>query len=408
MAKASFFSRLKWEAQAVGNKAQGLEVLLPSCGRDRDASAAAPDQQFRIIIQNMTGSHVSESESVLDNSGVGRWRHGLLVALASLWIIDGLLQFQPAMYSRSLDGFLAKVLQYNTMGRPNPLTDLIRFLVTLTYGTHSHQIIFNTVAALAQIAVGVAILFRKTERVGLLASAFWALVPWVVGEAMGQMLFPQASMAFTGTPGAALIYLFLSIVLLRDHSLYPGSDSDASQFRREPGRAEEPSRLRVGSVSDLGVAGSRTALAAWAVVWVGSALFELELSNWSPNAISAQLKGIAAGEPSWISGMDHLLSHLTTGRGTTIALLMAVVQAWVGVAALRPKLRRAALGVGIALSLFYWVAGQNFGQLLTGNATDPNLGPVMVLFALALWPISAKEPSTPDGADLEAVQLTDV
>ena len=355
----------------------------------------------------MIGSHLSGSESVFENWGAERWHRRLFVALASLWIIDGLLQLQPAMYSRSLNGFLANVLQYNTMGRPNPLTDLIRFLVTFTYGTHSHQIVFNTVAALVQIAIGVAILFRKTERFGLLVSAFWALVPWVVGEAMGQMLFPQASMAFTGTPGAALIYLFLSIILLKDHSFYPGLDSDAGQFRKKSARVEEPSRSRVGCVSDLGVAGSRTALAAWAVVWVGSALFELELSNWSPNAISAQLKGIAAGEPSWISGMDRLLSHLTVGRGTTIALLMAVVQAWVGVAVPRPRLRRVALGVGIAVSLIYWVAGQNFGQLLTGNATDPNLGPAMIIFALALWPISKRGPAKTDGADLEAVQLTD-
>ncbi|MCL4552646.1 MAG: hypothetical protein M1305_03725 [Candidatus Marsarchaeota archaeon] len=63
----------------------------------------------------MIGSHLSGSESVFENWGAERWHRRLFVALASLWIIDGLLQFQPAMYSRSLNGFLANILQYHTM-----------------------------------------------------------------------------------------------------------------------------------------------------------------------------------------------------------------------------------------------------------------------------------------------------
>jgi hypothetical protein len=32
----------------------------------------------------------------------------------------------------------------------------------------------------------------------------------------------------------------------------------------------------------------------------------------------------------------------------------------------------------------FWVLGQNIGELYSGQATDPNTGPVIVLMALAL------------------------
>lgn len=47
-----------------------------------------------------------------------------------------------------------------------------------------------------------------------------------------------------------------------------------------------------------------------------------------------------------------------------------------------------ALWAGIALSLVFWVLGQNFGGMLAGHATDPNAGPLYVLLALTLCPRS--------------------
>jgi hypothetical protein len=36
-----------------------------------------------------------------------------------------------------------------------------------------------------------------------------------------------------------------------------------------------------------------------------------------------------------------------------------------------------------------WVTGEDFGALLSGSATDPNTGPLLVLLALAFWPSAA-------------------
>jgi hypothetical protein len=42
------------------------------------------------------------------------------------------------------------------------------------------------------------------------------------------------------------------------------------------------------------------------------------------------------------------------------------------------------------LAVAYGLFGQDFGGLLTGQATDPGTAPLLVLLALALWPRRAR------------------
>lgn len=294
----------------------------------------------------------------------GLARRHLVVALGLLWILDGVLQMQPYMYSR---GFLASVLQDQTMGAPNPATDLIGMVVRLTYETPTRQLWFNTAAVLVQLAVGAGLLWRRSERVVLVASFVWGFVPWLTGEGMGGMLFPQSTMFLSGAPGAALVYSLLSVVL------WP---------RRPDGHGAG------SAVADTGLLGGRGARTLWTLVWVGTGLLELEPSNWAPNAIAAQLRSNADGEPSWLAAIDREAAHLAAGRGTAIAAALLLTQVLIGWWALRTSTRRVGLYLGVAVSLCYWVVGQNLGQILTGTGADPDLGPLMVLFALALWPRS--------------------
>ncbi len=46
----------------------------------------------------------------------------------------------------------------------------------------------------------------------------------------------------------------------------------------------------------------------------------------------------------------------------------------------------AALLLSVLVALVIWVFGENFGGLLTGQATDPNTGPLLILLAVAYWP----------------------
>lgn len=53
------------------------------------------------------------------------------------------------------------------------------------------------------------------------------------------------------------------------------------------------------------------------------------------------------------------------------------------------RLRWPALAIGVVLSLAYWVLGQSIGgPFWIGNATDVNAGPLFVLLAVTLFPIT--------------------
>ena len=93
------------------------------------------------------------------------------------------------------------------------------------------------------------------------------------------------------------------------------------------------------------------------------------------------------------AALNHHAGQLLAGHGAVFAVTAAVAQVAIGLAILRPRWRRAALGAGTALAVTYGLLGQDLGGLLTGRATDPGTAPLLVLFALALWP--RRRPGTP-------------
>ncbi|MGH9127798.1 MAG: hypothetical protein ACRDY2_02255 [Acidimicrobiales bacterium] len=286
----------------------------------------------------------------------------LQVALGLAWLLDGALQFQPYMYKPGANGFLGPVTQ-NAMGPPNLLTDFISTVVTFMV---AHQVLATTGIGVVQLAIGAGLCWRRSARAALALSVVWALGVWVIGEAVGQLIFPQASM-LTGSPGAALVYFLLGLVL------WPRSRS-------------RPDLVGPSSVADEGLLGGIGARAAWAVIWCGTSLLELERVNHAPNAISAQLANAAVGEPAPLAWLGRGAAQLTHGVGTEVALVLLLVELVVGWAILREPSRKFALGLGIVASVVFWVLGQDLGAILTGQGTDPNLGLPMLILALALWP----------------------
>lgn len=276
------------------------------------------------------------------------------------WLFDGLLQLQPYMFVKGSNGFLGQVAQ-NTMGPPTPLTDFLR--VVIAFMVH-HQIASTIGIAAVQIGIGLGLLWPSTVRLSLAVSAVWAIGVWLVGEGVGQLIFPQASM-LSGAPGAAIVYAILGIVLWPRSKPWLNADtSDPLQRWWQSG------------------SGARV---LWAVLWCGTAMLELEAANWAPGAISAQLRAVGSSQPGWLAAFDKTLAHIAAGRGTEIALGLLIVEFLVGWGILRPLTRNFALALGIFVSLIFWATGQGFGNLFTGTGTDPNLGPAMVLFAIAIW-----------------------
>lgn len=94
-------------------------------------------------------------------------------------------------------------------------------------------------------------------------------------------------------------------------------------------------------------------------------------------------------EPRWIFHINDALSHFAATAGLPLVIVIAAVEAAIGVGVLT-RHRRAALTAGIALSVIYWIIGQQLAGLLTGSSTDIASGPLYILLALTVWPTAAR------------------
>jgi hypothetical protein len=274
-------------------------------------------------------------------------RRRIQIALGLLWILDGLLQFQPAMFTPT---FATQVIAPAGVGQPGfvagPLNEVVRIIL--------HQPAVTDLSfGLIQLALGAGILVPRTARWALGASVGWALSVWYLGEGLGGLLGGGASL-LTGAPGAALLYAVLALAVAP----------------RRDARAERPARW---------------AAVAWAAAWLGGAILQLLPGADTNASISMSLAMNTSGAPAWFAAIDNQLSVLVPGYGASIVVDLVVLQAFAGLGALMGRRTRlAAVAVGIGLSLAYWVTGQGMGQFWSGIATDPNTAPLMVLLGVTV------------------------
>jgi hypothetical protein len=300
------------------------------------------------------------------------------IALGVIWILDGLLQLQPKMFT---EHFVSVVLRPNAVGQPGWLGALVTHMANFV----SHEVaMWNTLFALTQLAIGVGLLFRRTVRPALVASFAWALCVWVFGEGMGQ-LFLGTSSPLMGAPGAVLLYALIGVLV------WPARDA-----------ASDESRTGVASsAAGRGVLGVRGALVAWVALWAFFACLFLVPDNRTPNGLHDMLAGMTAGEPGWYAHILNGLANALAGAGTGTAVVLAACCLVVAVGPLVSRDPTPYLIGGAGLALLFWVSGEALGGLLTGSATDPNSGPLLILLAAALLPTVA----APAGAPSPALRL---
>jgi hypothetical protein len=274
-------------------------------------------------------------------------RRTIQTVLGLLWLLDGALQFQSFMYSK---GFVQTIFD-TASGQP------AWFASTIRWGGHlaEHNLtVFNTAFALIQVLIGIGLLYRRTVKPALTVSFAWALTVWWVGEGLG-MLFTNTASPLTGAPGAVLLYAIVGLVV------WP---------------SERPGGL-------LGVKGARL---AWAILWLAMGWLWLLAANSGASATHDLISAAPSGA-SWLTSVQHASADAANGSGLLIALVLASVSAAIGVAVAMNWRAKAFLAVAIVLNLAYWILGQGLGGILTGSATDPNTGPLFILFALALYPL---------------------
>lgn len=271
-------------------------------------------------------------------------RRTFQTVLGLIWLLDGALQFQPYMYE---NGFAHGLTSLET-GQPHWLATSIHWAAHV-YANPSG--LFNSLAALIQVLIGLGLFYRRTVKPALAASIAWALVVWWSGEGFGMLLAGSAN-PLTGAPGAIALYAIIALLV------WPNA--------------------RPGGL--LGVRGARL---AWAALWLGMAWAWLLPANSGANATANAI--MSAPGSGWLHSLQNSAAAGARGHGDAIALVLAVVSAAIGIAVARNWRARSFLTLAIALNLGYWVIGQGFGGVFyTSSATDVNSGPVFVLLSLVL------------------------
>lgn len=303
--------------------------------------------------------------AAIPRSKLDRSRRRLQVALGVIWLIDAGLQYQPFMFGR---GFVTHVIEPAAHGNPAPLAH------SMLWAAHvlaAHLVPGNMLFATAQLALAIGLLWPRTVKLALAATVLWSLGVWWFGEGLGGILAGSAN-PLTGAPGAAVLYALLAVL--------------AWPSKREGRSVAAASVLR------------RAAIAAWIALWGSEAYFALALANDSRAGLRDALAGAASSEPPWLSSLDRWAASTAPHHSVMIGTGLAASLAFATIAVLAPRgLVRPLLAITILLSMAIWIIPENLGGILTGQSTDPNSGPLLILLVLAYWPIGAAYDLGPPG-----------
>ena len=283
-------------------------------------------------------------------------RRMLQLALAGVWLLDGVLQYQSFMFTKAFGQMLAAT----AAGNPGVIASPINWDARLI---EHHDVALNAIFATIQVLLGLGIACRPTVRAALGASIAWALAVWWFGEGLGGVLNGTAS-PVNGAPGAVIIYALLAVLL------WP-TDRGATTAPFTAARA----------------VGAPAARALWLVLWLSQAYFALQPANRAPQALHDMIAGMASGEPGWLNAIERNAAALVAHQGLAASFVLAIALAAIAVGVYLPApAARAAVVLAVVVAAVIWVVGEAFGTILAGGATDPNSGLLLILLALVYWP----------------------
>jgi len=292
-------------------------------------------------------------------------RRLLQLALAGIWLLDGVLQYQAFMFSKGFSDMLAETAS----GNPGAVASPITWNATLV---QHHLVLLNAIFATIQVLLGIGIAWRPTVRVALAASIAWSLGVWWFGEGLGLVLTGDAS-PVNGAPGAVILYALLAVLL------WP---------------ADRGSPARPAPFAAARAVGAPVARALWLVLWLSLAWFALLPGNRAPQALHDMIAEMTDGEPGWLAALDRGAASLVAHQGLAASIVLAIALVIVAVGVYLPApAARGALVLAIVVAAVIWVFGEAFGVIMTGGGTDPNSGPLLALLALCYWPARAVAPA---------------
>jgi hypothetical protein len=276
-------------------------------------------------------------------------RRRLQVVLGCLWLLDGALQLQPFMFT---SGFAHQVIAPAAVGQPLVVGGAVRWSAAVIA---THPAVYDTLIAMVQLGLGVGLLVPRAARIAIVASVMWALGVWYFGEGLGGIAGGSASL-LNGAPGAALLYGVLAV------AAWPRTRLD-----------EDEGPPPVWTVR------------VWTLLWVGYGVLNLLPGNDSPRQLAAPIVANVSSSPPPLAAVDRIAAAALHALGSPALPLLVGLMTGVGLLGLVPgRGRRVAVGAGCALAFAAWVVGQSFGQLTSGQATDPNAAPLVILLGLVI------------------------
>ncbi|MCY0886298.1 MAG: SCO family protein [Firmicutes bacterium] len=286
-------------------------------------------------------------------------RRVVRIAFGLLWILDGLLQAQPAMSTEFVPNFLLPLMK----GQPAFLARVMEDAIVLW---SSHPVFWDTVAVWIQIGIGAALLAGpRWQRIGAWASIAWGIPVWISGEGLGSLLSGGASW-WAGSPGSVVFYMAAALLLLAPAARW--SDGSVARW------------LRRGSAG----------LWLWAAVaqaWPRSGF-------WSASAWEGLIQPMAQmAQPALFSAPLYAFARVAAAHAFLLNLVSVAVMALLGAGWAAGVPARRLVPPTIVWAALTWWLGQDFG-VLGGLGTDPNSGlPVILLTAIQLPLATAAAPA---------------
>jgi cytochrome oxidase Cu insertion factor (SCO1/SenC/PrrC family) len=314
------------------------------------------------------------------------WRQLLRIGFGVIWIVDGLLQAQPAM----AEGLPSQVIQPAAASSPGWVQHIVNWAGT---SWSYHPIQAGASAVWIQIGIGVWLITAPPglwSRLAGLASAGWALVVWVFGEAFGGIFAPGLTWLFGG-PGAAVFYLAAGLLIAAPPRLWR-----APQLGR--------TALSVLGAFFLGMAVLQA--------WPGRGFWQGTLHG-NSGTLTGMIRSMATTpQPALLAGWVSSFASFTAAHGFAVNLFTVIALAAIGTGLVtagggRPGLLRLTVIAMVVLCLADWVLIEDFG-VFGGLGTDPNsMIPLALLgvagyLALAQASVAAGQPEAAAGLPAEA------
>ncbi len=287
----------------------------------------------------------------------------ILQIIGALWLLDALLQVQPAMFTMNMiNGTLLPIIQ----NQPAPIAANLSWIVVVS---STHIFALNWGITIVQACIGVALLTGRWIRETVVLSAVWGVALWYAGEGLSGLLTGQSS-ALVGAPGSILLYVIIAVAIVFRHK----EQIHYATVDEQPVSLQQRVFLR-------------RALGGF---WIFAGLLQLQPYWWQYGQISNSVNTLY--NPGTLQGalLDPILHGVAAITQPTeglvnalLVLLFLALGVWILLA--KPQSLHSALLVSLICAIGIWGFFEAFGMIFSGMSTDPNTGPLIILMTLALW-----------------------